>query len=252
MLNFRLNQEKLQELKKKVKLVTLAAGIAIIATGCTKKENDFQEIGYEIVSETDDTSELYSYIVNTHGFENENIVFSELDPISLYQVTEEENYNQNNKATGFFIKYMRIVWPDCFSLYDTAYRINGFDFQIQARKLSDTNGISPIVVVHSSMTAKRDLNLNVTFLDSDQKEIKKGDTLSSTAIYYNGELVAYQQTGAGSDSQNVIDATVGDVDLALSTVEDYNLLRETEIIDLSDLKELENALNEKENNKVLK
>ena len=82
--------------------------------------------------------------------------------------------------------------------------------------------------------------------------INEGDTLSSRAIYYEGELVAYKQTGAGSESQNVIDGTIGDVDLALSTVEDYGLLDETEVVNEEEINDIEDSLNEKEYIKIMK
>ena len=72
-----------------------------------------------------------------------------------------------------------------------------------------------MVNIYSSATAHRDLDIDDSYLTDGRKEIKKGDKLSSVAIYYEDDLICYTQSGAGSESQNVIDASVGDAGVAL-------------------------------------
>ena len=143
-----------------------------------------------------------------------------------------------------------MIKPDCYSLYGDVSWIHGFNMSIDRKEISTE--WSTYVVIDYSMTAKRDLDLNIDLLPAEYKEFNEGDTLSSRAIYYEGELVAYKQTGAGSESQNVIDGTIGDVDLALSTVEDYGLLDETEVVNEEEINDIEDSLNEKEYIKIMK
>ena len=249
MLNLKINKDKLKGLKRGIAMLSLATSLAMVSTGCSKETKE-EEIGYEVMTNDSETPELYSYVIDERGFESENYSFGDFELLSLAKVVSEEKYDASNKATGFFRKNMVMIKPECYSLYGEASWINGFDMSIDRKEIS--TGWSTYDVVDYSMTAKSDLNLNIDLLPAEYKEINEGDTLSSRAIYYEGELVAYKQTGAGSESQNVIDGTIGDVDLALSTVEDYGLLDETEVVVERQLHDIEDSINDKEYIKRLK
>lgn len=249
MLNLKINKEKFKGLKKGIAMLSLATSLAMVSTGCSKEVKE-EEVGYEVMTNDSETPELYSYVIDERGFESEKYDFDDFDPLYLAKVQNEEIYDFSNKALGFFRKNMVMIKPDCYSLYDNVSWIHGFNMSIDRKEISTE--WATYVVIDYSMTAKRDLDLNIDLLPAEYKEFNEGDTLSSRAIYYEGELVAYKQTGAGSESQNVIDGTIGDVDLALSTVEDYGLLDETEVIDEGKLHDIEDSLNEKEYIKRLK
>ena len=250
MLNLKINKEKFKGLKKGIAMLSLATSLAIVSTGCSKETKE-EEIGYEVMTNDSETPELYSYVIDERGFESENYSFGDFEPLSLAKVQNEEIYDFSNKSLGFFRKNMVMIKPDCYSLYGDVTWINGFNMSIDRKEIS--TGWSTYVVIDYSMTAKRDLDdIRIRLLPAEYKLINKGDTLSSRAIYYEGELVAYKQTGAGSESQNVIDGTIGDVDLALSTVEDYGLLDETEVVNEEEINDIEDYLNEKEYIKIMK
>lgn len=241
MKNMEFSRKNLEALKNRVAVVALATGVAFIGTGCGKeKTDDTTEVGYNLIADSGRTSGLYSYVINGEGLESEKYLFDD-DFVKLMKVSEREVYNNDNSTTAFFRKNIKMVWPDCFKLDNHPAVAGAFDMHMELEKMTSTN-MTSFVVVNSSMTAKHDIDPGIQFLINGQKEINKGDTLASTAIYYDGELVAYQQTGAGSDSQNVIDATVGNVDVALQTVSEYGLLTETEIVDYQEFSEIENDL----------
>lgn len=145
------------------------------------------------------------------------------------------------KQPLFFRENINMVWPGCFALDNHPAVASAFDMNLELEKLTTTTTTS-FTVVNSSMTAKHDIDPGTQILTNGRQEIKKGDTLASMAIYYEGELVVYQQTGAGSDSQNVLDATLGDVSTALQTVSEYGLLLATETVDYQEFNEIESSL----------
>ena len=234
------NIKKLKGLRNRLAVVALATGLTFTGSGCEKDENAGEEIGYSLMSDSGSIAGLYTYIINGHGLESNKYHFDD-DFIRLMKVSEKEEYDNSDKTTAFFRENIKMVWPDCFALDNHPAVAGAFDMNLELEKLTTTT-MTSFTVVNSSMTAKHDIDPGTQILVNGQQEIKKGDTLTSTAIYYEGELVAYQQTGAGSDSQNVIDATKGDVSIALQTVSEYGLLSTTETVDYQEFNEIESSL----------
>ena len=84
-------------------------------------------------------------------------------------------------------------------------------------------------------------------LNNNAKNVLEGDKLSSTAIYYNDDLIAYKQVGIGSTDENVVNATKGDVDTAISTLEELDMLEETTKVTYQELESQEEIINEEKN-----
>lgn len=246
--------------KAKRILAGIVAGTLISTgmSGCGKKvqnEND-NVVGYSVET-SDNLSEigLYSYIINTKGFESDNYIFSSSNnSINLVKVSDREEYSTNSRkeqTIDFYRDSLKLVWPECFSFYNVESILSNFDIEVKYEKLVDGSSSSPTyIVVYSSITAKNDLVVeDLSSLGDGQQLIKTGDNMASIAIYYDG-LVAFKQTGVGSDCENVKEATIGDVDLALSTVFNYGLLEKSESISYEELNEIEKQLNEE--NKLVK
>lgn len=123
---------------------------------------------------------------------------------------------------------------------------DNFDFSYIREEVREFNG-GVYTICYSSATATRNLTPLGRSLNASQKYIdkyiNKGDTFASTAIYYDDELICFKQTGAGSECDNIEDLTIGDVDLALTTLEEENIITETTKCSYEDLKEYEKNLN---------
>ena len=220
--------------------------------GCSKNNNKSDEIGYIVETTTD--SDLYTHVINTRGFYSDKYNFGEsINCVEFAKVIETEEYDSrkiiNDKTDAFYRENLKLVWPDCYNTFDSTYwtKQNSFDMSIKSEKIK-TTGDSEYIVINSSMTAKRNLDNGINLYRDGQKQIKKGDNFSSTAIYYNNELVAYKQTGAGSECANVKQATIGDVDKALSTIKEAGILSETKEISAQDLYNKEDELSNAEIN----
>jgi len=246
----------MNNITKKITSLGVLMTMLVTASGCSNsKDTKTNIIGYNVESSTDKRQDgLYSHIINTNGLVSSKYNFSSLNNINFVKVTEVEEYGtniKNEKTTAFFRENIHLVLPDCFGSYTSPAWFNNtsnFDMQIRCEKLEDGGFGNPYIVVYSSITAKRDLYTGQTIFKDGQDIIHKGDNLSSVAIYYDGELVAFKQTGVGSECENVKQATIGNVDLALTTVK----LDETKTVTYNELNKMENSLNEEENIKTLK
>lgn len=247
-------------LKTQILSFIITTTMTFSLSGCRKdKENNDNPIGYNLISEQNNDNKangIYSYLLNCDGFVCEKYDFP--TSIQLSKVIEKEEYGtklSNARTASFYRDNIKIVWPDCFSNYGNAwFDTDNFNFDIIVEKLNSFNGVDNIIVVRSSMTAKRNLNNSINYMYTNgQLPIEKGDNLSSIAIYYDNELIAFKQTGVGSDSQNVLDATIGNVDLALKEVKDEFNLSTTQNVTKDELNEILKNINEKskENTKML-
>ena len=239
--------------KAKRVLVGMLSSVLILSgmLRCGKQDEN-NIVGYNVeTSDNVNENGFYFYVINTKGFESDKNDFSDTsNNIILAKVSEREEYGTNlrgEQTISFYREALKLVWPECFNSYDVDTVLPNFDIEVKFEKLVDGSSFSPTyIVIYSSITAKEDLDL-----EDGQKLIKKGDNMSSVAIYYNG-LVAFKQTGVGSECENVKAATVGDLDLALSTVSNYGLLIETESISYEELNEIEKELNRNNRGKTLK
>ena len=245
-----MKKENLKALKVRLLALAMAATVTATMSGCSKsKETKNEFVGFSVQSSSFDTENgLYSHVINVKGLESEKYDYSSsLRTIRLAKIDEEIVYGTNifnEQTTAFYRDKMILKWPECYSVYGIAwFNRSNFDCEIKIQKLKECAG-SEYIVQYSSITAKRDFDLNVSMLGNGQNFIYKGDNMSSIAIFHNDELVAYKQTGVGSECENVMNATIGDVDIALNTIEDLDLLEETVELSYMDLYEYQEKLNE--------
>ena len=242
-------KENLKKLRKKVVMLGIATSLAFSTSGCSKEE---EKIGYLV--ENDDnimnSDGLYQYVVDYNGLESNNYNFSiGYNNISFAKVIEEKEYGTsffNEMTSAFYRKHLKVIWPDCFSLYnlDAWLKESNFDFDLKVENIKLLNGPT-FKVFYSSITAKRKLNLiGKDVISNGKREFLSGDNISSIAIYYESELVAFKQYGVGSDCENVVSQTIGDVDVAFVKISELGLLNETQNISLEKLKEYQEELND--------
>lgn len=247
----------LKKIRKRMIALALATSIVLPVVGCQKDRNEKEsEIGFlvESTSSLDTDAGLYSYVINTDGLESQKYDFSDTTRnINLVKVVEKQEYGTtdfNNMTPAYYRQNLRIIWPSCFNGYGIAwFNDSNFDCSFTIEEVKACAG-GFYTIVYSSMTAKRDL-LGPAANDV-ARQLEKGDVLSSVAIYFKEELVAYKQMGVGSDCENVIASTVGNVDVALSKISDLGILDEVKIVNYRELYEYQEELNNNNKNKILK
>lgn len=247
--------EKLKKLK--IKLLTYATIVGLTSSmgGCnkTKNEDNNSEIGYLIESNENfyesDKAGLYSYLININGFESSNHDFSNTKTKLRYaQVTAKEIFNNNssNLDSDYIKDNFKLIWPSSYADYDEkAFNLTNTDFSLEIEQLKDLSGTN-YKVIYSSLEIKKDI-MPSNQLNNNAKNVLEGDKLSSTAIYYNDDLIAYKQVGIGSTDENVVNATKGDVDTAISTLEELDMLEETTKVTYQELESQEEIINEEKN-----
>lgn len=247
--------EKLKKLK--IKLLTYATIVGLTSSmgGCnkTKNEDNNSEIGYLIESNENfyesDKAGLYSYLININGFESSNHDFSNTKTKLRYaQVTAKEIFNNNssNLDSDYIKDNFKLIWPSSYADYDEkAFNPTNTDFSLEIEQLKDLSGTN-YKVIYSSLEIKKDI-MPSNQLNNNAKNVLEGDKLSSTAIYYNDDLIAYKQVGIGSTDENVVNATKGDVDTAISTLEELDMLEETTKVTYQELESQEEIINEEKN-----
>ncbi len=139
------------------------------------------------------------------------------------------------------------MWPDYYSNFNLTYMLSYFDCAIRVEIVQECAECA-YTIVYNSATAKKDVKVN----SDGQNYFKKGDNMASVAIYYDNELIAYQQTGFGSECENVISQEKENFDLALSKVSDLGLLTETKTLTYRELYNQQEELNAEQRINILK
>lgn len=234
---------------KKITSTALLLSMLLGISGCNS--NKKEEFGYKVESSTNKNENgLYTHIINTDGLVSNKYNFSD-NSVNLVKVSKSDEFGtkiSNKKTAAFYRENLKLVWPDCFGAYKMSAWLTETNFNIKLKyeELSDGFG-TPYYVIYSSITAKRDLLNNIRIYKDDQKPIQKGDNISSIAIYYDNELVAFNQTGVGCESKNVINSNIGNVNIALSKLD----LTESKTITYDELNNIERSMNENSNIKKL-
>lgn len=234
---------------KKITSTALLLSMLLGVSGCSS--NKKEDFGYKVETSTNkNENELYTYIINTDGLVSNKYNFSD-NSVNLVKVSKSEEFGtkiSNKKTAAFYRENIKLVWPDCFGAYKMSAWLTetNFDIKLKYEELSDGFG-TPYYVIYSSITAKRDLLNNIRIYKDNQKPIEKGDNMSSIAIYYDNELVAFNQTGVGCEAENVINSNIGNVNIALSKLD----LTESKTITYDELNTIEKNMNENSNIKKL-
>lgn len=252
--NLNVNKEFLKKMSKRTISLALAATTLLGLTSCNNKGKEEKEIGYNVSSSLVGTKDgLYTYVVDRSNFYSENYDFNNtIRTLNFAKVESSEQYGTNflnDKTSAFYRENIKIVLPDSYSMYNTNEWLNSdnFDYTLKYQKISELAGVT-YDVISSSMSAKRDLDTKVV-LPEGKKEFKEGDTISSKAIYYDGQLISYYQDGVGSECENVKNAIIGDANSAICSITNYYNLNDTIDISYEELYNYQDDLNNKKVNK---
>lgn len=242
-MNLNIYENTLRKLNQsKVKLISgiLATTILLTLSGCNKEDKKSDLISINIVDEMyEDKNGEYEYILNL-----EAIKVNPLNKFSLLKEVETErydNYSLDGKTDAFFNKYNYIILPSCYEHYNNGIENKGFykfiyensKRNLEIKKLEGLDG-NTFTLIINSIEITRNINPGYKMLMGDQKQLLKGDKLESKALVYEGEIIAFKQTGVGSECDNVIQ--IGKLDNALIPVnsilnEDINIeYNETESV----------------------
>lgn len=242
-MNLNIYENTLRKLNQsKVKLISgvLATTMLFTLSGCNKEDKKTDSISINIVDEMyEDKNGKYEYILNL-----EAIKANPLNKFSLLKEVQTENYNNyslDRKTDAFFNKYNYIMLPSCYEHYNNGIENKGFykfiyensKRKLEIKKLEGLDG-NIFTLITNSIEITRNINPAYKMLIGGQKQLLKGDKLESKTLMYDGEIIAFEQTGVGSECDNVIQ--IGKLDNALIPVnsilnEDINIkYNETESV----------------------
>ncbi|MBE6139180.1 MAG: hypothetical protein E7174_01555 [Firmicutes bacterium] len=231
--------------KLKNEKTRLISGALIITTlftltGCKSENKKDDTISINIVDEMYEAKNgEYEYVLNL-----EAIKVNPLNKFSLLKEVETESYNNysiNGKTDAFFNKYNYIILPSCYEHYNKGIENKAFykfiyensKRKLEIKKLKGLDG-NIFTLITNSIEITRNIDPGYKMLIGGQKQLLKGDKLESKTLMYEGEIIAFKQTGVGSECDNVIQ--IGKLDKALIPVdsilnEDVNIkYNETEKI----------------------
>ncbi len=230
--------------------------IGATAVGCysfTKNNKKLNENGY-IVEEDSAFREdgNYSYLLDTRVLKSENIE----KRINFARLIDNDSKSTGNLFTEFTSKFysdnIMVILPNEYACYTSLVFSKDY-FKIDYNKsVYQTLQGEIYTVIETEYEAKDYIDIeyrNIYSLKgSGLSEFQKGDILSSIAVYCQGQLVAYNQSGVGSNSENIKNAQFGNPS---SLVSNINLDASINLT-LGDLDELEYDMNQNNTEKVLK
>lgn len=232
-------------LKKRVLPVVLVGGIAIGLININKGRNQSEVNGYNVEESSNYRSAgQYSYLIDTSCIETENVE----DRINFAQIIETEDKSSSSWKTSFtsnfYTSNIMVILPDEYAGYaSTVFGKDNFDIIYTSNVYQTLQG-EIYTVIKTEYSAKRYLDLegiNVYELEAmGLKEFQEGDILGSTIVYYQGQMVAFDQYGVGSTAENVKSAMIGDADSLVTEV----TLDASVDVTLTELDEIEYSLNQ--------
>ena len=245
-------KNELKNIKKRLVALALATGMTVSMGGCSNnkgkqnQEESQTELGYLI--EYGYEAGLYTYIINKNGLKISSKLKSQLDldenkEISYARVVDVDEFSTNvgffdkeNFTPAWWGKHFYVVWPDCYDNFSKHDTKELFDINLRYEEIKELDG-SLYTIIYFDAVSKKDWQRPKDFIN--KRRIYQGDTFSSIAICYNGKIIAYKQSGAGCDCENVTSSIKGDVDLALLKVDVDSVIE----VSYDDLYSLQKELN---------
>lgn len=206
------------------KTLLLASVIAFSSIACSKKEVKEDRVG--IIVEIDDNKDEYQYFFNADGTMHGLLIDTYYSRLELLKITNHEKYtndlNSNIEAmsTGFFNTNNCVVWPECFNHY--SMNILTAENCVRTLDVKDLSGLrgNEFKLVTNSIEFKKDIdNIYLDVYTNENRQINKGDKIEAVALLYEDEVIAFKQTGVGSDCENVTKTFIGDIDSAIYGVD---------------------------------
>ena len=239
-------------------IATMLAGVTIVSFGgCKKTDNEEQVLPSIIV--TDELSKSkdgvrYEYVLNIGECADENLRKTTDRPIRFMKVTDEQVSSTNlnevswdlcfpkwNDPNYLMHHYFFGVWPECYSHYtETDFKFNNSSITHSEKIIEDFYGSACTL---RTITIKITKDMPTTLYGENVKDLKAGDVITATMLIANDSILAFNQTGAGSECQNVQSAICGEG--TLKTVNEAGVLTDTNTVNMSkkEIFDLEAALN---------
>ena len=208
------------KLKKRLKkgLCILLAGTLIGSfAGCSK--NNDEAVSINIVDNNFESNDEYTYIFDPEFIEDETLKVKFADEnIDLLRETEDTYYTSslsmeganitNLMTKGTFSSFFNdLVFPDRYSYVSPIS--SSINTSLERKDFIGFNND-----VYQYVEAKLEVNKDI--MRDNYKALKKGDKMASRALYAKRGnkvyLLAYEQTGVGSDCENVKEKTCGNID----------------------------------------
>ncbi len=214
------NKKLIKNIKKG--LCILVAGTVIGSfVGCSKNKNEVVSIN--ITDDTIESTDEYTYIFNPEFVEDNALKATFIDEnIDLLRETENTYYTSSFSMEGASITncmskgtfgsfFNNLVFPDEYTYVSPTSRL--IDTSLRCQDFVGFNSDDKYQYVEAKLVVKKDIP---SYATSKTKQLKKGDEMSSRALYVlrgnEVKLLAYEQTGVGSDCENVKEKTFGNID----------------------------------------
>ena len=213
---------------KKGVCILLAGTIIGSFVGCSKNKDE--AVSINIIDNTFESNDEFTYIFNPEFIAmNDALRTIFVDGnIDLLRETKNTYYTSDLSMEGANITnlmtkgtfnsfYSNLVLPDCYGYVSpTSYLLNT---SLRYKDFVGFNNNDEYQYVEAKLVVKKD----IIRPDVPGKILRKGDEMSSRAFYVKRGnevyLLAYEQTGVGSDCENVKDKTCGNIDDLLISLE---------------------------------
>lgn len=211
------------ELRKNINkgiCILLAGTIIGSFAGCSKTKNE--AVSINIIDNNFESNDEYTYIFDPKFIEDEALKVKFIDEnIDLLRESKDTYYTSNifmeganitNLMTkGTFSSFFNyLVFPDGYSYVSPIS--SSVNTSLERRDFIGLNN-DVYQYVEAKLEVKKDI------IRSNSKALKKGDKMVSRALYVKKEnkvyLLAYEQTGVGSDCENVKEKKCGSIDEVL-------------------------------------
>lgn len=136
----------------------------------------------------------------------------------LYKTIDEKQYNDVRNFSYSF------VLPSSFNHYLKYYDLLNEKISKQKVVVKRIKGVESnfeITIIQTKIIFCKDLPVVAGENFANDELIRKNDEINATSMYYNGNLIAFNQTGVGCESINV--PSVGNVNGAVKNVSDLNV-----------------------------
>ena len=239
-----------KEYLKKVRLFLILFSLSLGVEGCKNKNS---QVGF-VIENTNRVGEYhndgtYIYLINKNELAMQDITpCIKTEPVSFLRVIEQTEINNDFKKKQYakFIKdEMAVLDENNKEVLSPYLNELYFKTKIEAETLKEYNGYIYTIIKRED-TCKKNIKL------TENEVINKGDSISSTTVYCEEKVIAYQESASGILDKYLTHKSIGNIDKGLIRVED-NILEDIQYVGIKEMHNLLKYVNEENHNaKTLK
>ena len=251
-----MQKHKLKRNIQKGLSIVAAGTIMLAATGCDKKESEAPTLPGIVVTDEYSKDEVrYEYVINTaYSNDETSKTYYQDRPVMFMKTISEEIdsteleivswdgpmpswWSPDNLLKSAFFG----VWPECYKHYTTNdFKYNNSEITLNTKTLENFYGETCIL---RTITINIIKDMPTKIYGENIKDFKAGDVISATILTADDRILAFSQTGAGSECTNVQKAICGEG--TLKTVNEAGVLEDTNETTMtkSEIYDLETSLN---------